>query len=381
MAFPAPFDAVPADLGYRDRMTKIDWTSLSPHRPVDRNVSLYEPRLEKGGAEIARWITAGRRSVLVVGPVGVGKSTELAQAARRLQDQAVACLVRLDRHSNVRSLTGEAVLLHLAGQLVDLGVRVLGLDLPSDLIRALRDRGILDRSFKVEAVPYQLQGSAEVIVRYAIDSIRRSARQDKVVFLVDGLEKAPEEVASNCLSALSHIATLASVVAVAPWHVAYGPGAAEAISGSEQLVSIPAVDTAGLQGRELLYRMAERRLPEGVSFESIEAVVSGAAVWSGGIPRTLFQLIADAGMYAEFQSKKLPDMADLALAVKDHKDSMIRLLLPGDIEAMGRARKTMGVELELSRKIRLLSHGVLLEQPRSGGTVLEVHPLLYEVVS
>ncbi|MCB9531335.1 MAG: hypothetical protein H6700_06185 [Myxococcales bacterium] len=91
--------------------------------------------------------------------------------------------------------------------------------------------------------------------------------------------------------------------------------------------------------------------------------------------------MADAGSYAAIRGRRgwpLPE--DLDDAVADSADSFRRLLLPGDTAAVARVAGTSGAELDLDRKVRLLSHGVLLERMRNGRLELEVHPLLADTV-
>ena len=103
---------------------------------------------------------------------------------------------------------------------------------------------------------------------------------------------------------------------------------------------------------------------------------SDAARWSGGIPRTFLQLLADAGTYARLRrDASWPEPTDLADAVADQEDSVRRVLLPGDTQAILAAEGTDGRELDLGRKVRLMAHGVLLERLRNRRPTLEVHPL------
>jgi hypothetical protein len=72
-------------------------------------------RPQGGGDELAaRILTGGVDVVAVVGPVGSGKSTELAHAASLLQQQFVVALVPLDRLLDMRRVTEEEVFVQVA---------------------------------------------------------------------------------------------------------------------------------------------------------------------------------------------------------------------------------------------------------------------------
>ncbi len=94
-----------------------DWKALMPHRPLDPGDAAYVDRPADGGRAIADLVIAGKSTVLVAGPVGVGKSTELAAAAQGLQADRVVCLAPLDRWENMRRITAERALLRIAGTL------------------------------------------------------------------------------------------------------------------------------------------------------------------------------------------------------------------------------------------------------------------------
>jgi Tfp pilus assembly pilus retraction ATPase PilT len=95
-----------------------DWRLLAPHRPLDPGDGAYVVRPTGGGDAIATWAAAGGGTVLVGGPTGVGKSTELARAAQALIATRVACLVQVDRMTNVHRLSAHELMGLIAQRLV-----------------------------------------------------------------------------------------------------------------------------------------------------------------------------------------------------------------------------------------------------------------------
>ncbi|HEY8209844.1 MAG TPA: hypothetical protein VIG99_20290, partial [Myxococcaceae bacterium] len=73
-----------------------DWTRLEPNRPIGPQDDGYVERPDKADLRIADWLLAGRSPILLAGPVGIGKSTELAHASTLLEQVRVAVLVQLD---------------------------------------------------------------------------------------------------------------------------------------------------------------------------------------------------------------------------------------------------------------------------------------------
>lgn len=351
-----------------------DWTRLAPNRPLDPGDGAYLPRpLHPAELRIHDWILTGRSPLLVAGPVGVGKSTELAFAAKAIGQTRVATLVRLDRTENMRTVAPDRVLLHAgAGALADVRDRHHGVD----------ER--LENELKIRLSPggASRPGSALDVVRIAL---RESARMtgSKPCLLIDGLEKTLDEpVARAVFDALAELLDEADLVVVVPFNAAYGPGSETVLAPGERLVLVPPIDVedeADDAGREFFRDVMARRLdlPPGTSVPPDFAhVVDRSARLSGGIPRTFLQLIADAATYARaIDGAPWPDPAHFERALADQQDSFRRLLLPGDAEALKQADGSDGRELPLPRKLRLLSHGLLLERQEDGRSVMRPHPL------
>src|SRR3972149_3443477 len=246
----------------------------APHKPLDPGSAAPYVAPPFGGAqEIAALVMAGSPAVLLGGPVGIGKSSELAEAAFRLQGERVACLVRLDRWENMRRLD------------------------PDRLAPA-----------PAEVSPL--------------------APQKRIAFLIDGLEKAGAQNASVLLEELAGLPDSVDVVVGGPRHTIFGARpnailrtphcAAELLvkwrpnsilREGERLVEMRAVDVegeSGAVGLTFLTRVLTRRL--GLNLEDLAGyltlgdakrmVVMDAARWGGGVPSTFLRLLAFAGTHA-----------------------------------------------------------------------------------
>src|SRR5262249_35850689 len=138
----------------------------------------------------------------------------------------------------------------------------------------------------------------------------------------------------------------------------------------------------GRAGRELLKTIVVRRLglptPLPASFDDL---LNRTAEASGGIPRAFLQLVLDTGMYARLAQREWPTKDDLAEAMSDHPDSLGRLLVRGGRAALRAADGTDGVEMEPERRVRLLTHGLLLEYKLGDRTIVHPAPLLAGILA
>src|SRR5262249_25169499 len=93
----------------------LNWQNLVPHRPLDENDGQYVPRPESD-SRLAKLISVHNAPIAITGPVGSGKSAELAQAAGQLTNFPAMdpWLVRLDRQTDMRKLTRTRVLALIA---------------------------------------------------------------------------------------------------------------------------------------------------------------------------------------------------------------------------------------------------------------------------
>lgn len=337
-----------------------DWRLLAPHRPLSPDDDAYVARPTGGGDEIARWVAAGGSTVLVSGPTGVGKSTELAHAAQVLKGTRAVCFMQVDRVAHMHRLSADELMHLIADALVALA----------------RDQLKLPISDKLAS----FQTSGAHMARLAVLEIERLAGQGHLTLLVDGLEKLlPGPSAREIFDALSSLPESVDLVVVIPWHAAFGGGTEAILRPGEHLHRVAALETGGDEGAataDFFGRVLARRLRIDLP-ETMRPLLDIAFGASGGIPRIFLQLIADAGTYARAKrGDAWPDESDLIEAMVDQEHSFRRALLPGDTKAIGNIIGTDGRELDLERRVRLLAQGILLERVRAGRVVLQSHPLI-----
>lgn len=347
---------------------------MNPNIPLNSGDPRFVDRRDSAGAAAARWILAGGSSVLLCGPHGVGRSTELARAVDLLS-QRRSCLVRLDRVENMRYLTPDRMRLRIIQQLV----------IDDDAHEVLGESCISEGSRLFEMAHDELCGntSGQILTREVLNSVvtRIAARSGKgrVAILIDGLEKVHD--VGRCLElldALGELPDVADLVVNIPWEVVFGrPPGDTLVRHDDHLLHARAEDTSGV-GADFLREVLTRHTGTGPVPEFSRELVDEMVRLSGGVPRTILQLARSTARYAELRGCYLkPTPEDLADAVADQVDSFKRALLPGDAAAILAAEGTGGSELELDRKVRLMAHGGLLERGRGRrDIVLDVHPLL-----
>lgn len=353
-----------------------DWRLLAPHRPLDPGDGAYVVRPTGGGDAIATWVAAGGTTVLVGGPTGVGKSTELAQAAAALSSTRVACLVQADRMTNVHRLSADELMGLIAKRLVVHARDKLRLPIAPELASATNS---MPAATRVAADMFHASGSS--VARAALNEIARRSPEGRVALFIDGLERLPQgPTAQEIFEALSRMPDKIDLIVVVPWHSVFGGGTESILRAGERLHRVLPLDTEGPGAGEttsFFFRLLIIRLPGFTLPTPIGALLDHAIVCSGGLPRVFLQLVADAGTYARVKrGAAWPDASDLDDAIADQQDSFRRALLPGDTDAIVAVVGSDGRELELERRVRLLAQGLLLERIRNGRVVLEMHPLI-----
>lgn len=360
-----------------------DWRLLAPHRPLSPGDDAYVSRPTSGGDAIAMWVAAGGSTVLVSGPTGVGKSTELAHAAQALMSTRVACLVQADRKANIHRLTADSLMHLIAVGVVELARGPLQLSISQELA-TMADAVTSFPEMHPPSKPFRTSGLTAA--RLAVQEVERVSQQGRVALLIDGLEKlSSRQSTDEILDAFSQLPESVDLVVVIPWHVALGGGTEPVIRVGEHLHRVPALEVTGADGdaaaRFLERVLAQRLWHTDTAPAELKPLLSLAFQASGGIPRVFLQLISDAGTYARVKrASSWPDNSDLRDAIEDQKDSFRRALLPGDTDAIQRVWGSDGRELDLERRIRLLAQGILLERFHDRAVFLDVHPLVAPAV-
>lgn len=340
------------------------WSKLAPHRPLGEGARAYAQRPDGSGAELAAAVRAGWRRIAVVGPMGVGKSTEIAAAQQSLLTDRVAVRIGIDLTFDMRRIQAGEVFAHVLRRFLERSPNVdvqFKLDLAEDLVRSDR------RDFRRDL---------------ARQALRRAGN---AALLVDGLEKADEAAARAVAEELFALGDDADIVLVVPTSLAYGPGAA--ILGEDvRLFPVRPVLVWGspnedaVRGRLFLREVALRHLDRESPDADLLASVDRACVASGGVPRALLQLLRDAHRHAVVAGRSTPNLHDLAQAERDHGEQLRRSLLPGDIDALIKAEGQDGSEVPIDRKLRFMLQGHLLEYRRGDRIVMHVAPTLAQAL-
>lgn len=320
-------------------VVSASWRDLAPHKPLAELDHRYVARGDQSGGEyLARLVEASPQNIILVGPAGIGKSTELAQAAGKLGRKAR--LVRMDRLLNLQQATR------------------------GDLMKRLGDHLLGGEHESYSSLEDYLLG------------VLRNIEQR--LLLLDGLEKAPEEVARGFVQFLfDHPEDIQSVVVLPPT-LAMGPM-------SYPIASQSRVVPMRVQNEPIPFLLAvlERRLSTGDWPEGFRTGARGVAYLSGGVARVFLQIILNAGTNAALAGREWPNDEDFYTATKTQADSLVMLLREGDREVLraAKALENAGIEIPLERRLRLLSHGLLLEIELSGKVMVVPIPLLQMVIT
>ncbi len=341
------------------------FSKLAPHRPLRQGAAEYAQRPESSGSDLADAVRAGWKRIAIVGPMGVGKSTELAAAQQALSQDRFAFRLGLDLSFDMRRIEAGEVFLHI-------------------LTRFLAARPNPTIEMAVQMAQDPARGANRDLRR---DLARRALRAaGDAVLLVDGLEKADDAAARAVAEELFALSDDADVVLVVPMSFAYGPGAA--ILGEDVrlfpirpvLVWGPPIEDT-VRGKLFLREVALRHLhrpslaPLG-SDQALLELVDSASVASGGVPRVLLQLLRDAHRHAMVMRRSPLDLENLEKAEHDHGEQLRRSLLPGDMDALAKAEGQDGSEVPLDRKLRFLLQGHLMEYRRGDRFVMHMAPTL-----
>ncbi len=250
--------------------------ALSPNRPLDGDDQRYVERPDNGGEQLARIAALDPDPIAVFGPSGVGKSTELIRAARRLAPMAAPVLVQLDRKLDMSRLTLDGVFDACADA-------IESTTWPLDL-----------------AAPEPSEGAGRPSIDRLLDLIRTRLKNDgRPVLLIDGLEKADEGAARSVLKGLLLLAPETGLVVVMPPSLVIGPASYRAVEDYRQF----AIGPLPLRVAQSFFRAVLDRRLAGAAMPH-EALVDRATLMSGGITRTFLSLLKSAALYAALADRE-----------------------------------------------------------------------------
>jgi hypothetical protein len=346
-----------------------DWNTLSPHRPTGIDDHLYVDRPDSASRMLAERIRAGGGPFAVAGPMGCGKTSEIFAAATMLQQDYVVVMVPLDRMMDMRTISVPEVLRAINSRIFDLAERHLKIQLPDQLKKQI------EGAFLVRSSPAHAD-----ILRNTLREVRRHSIQQKIVLMLDGLEKVASSVASEILVSLFSYSAEASLVFVVSPNLVSGPQSYEIVNQA-RVVSIDPVnvwneDEGFVEGRKFLLEIAKRRLSLNSISNGFADQLDMAAFYSGGVPRVFLQILHDAAGFASLSKRDFPIDVDFGRAIADQADSLFRVLRDGDLESLRLANGTSGVEVQIDRRLRFLTHGLLLHYHVNHQVVARPAPLL-----
>lgn len=354
----------------------MDWKALAPHKPLTGGDPLHVTRPMGDGCRLASMVRAGLGPFAVAGPVGSGKSTELSTAALELTGDFFTVTTLLDQRMNMRELSAARLLWTLGRALFE----ALSTNQTLDRKFAYRNHPLLTEAHPL-FVERQEPGPYRDAFLAAARELKRQSSTLQVAIFLDGLEKCPEEQARMAVRTILSLRDEVELAFVVPPSLVIGPENVELLSELRifPIRPVPVLEESGArwkEGRQFLADIFSRRMGTDVSTEALAPLIETAAIFSGGLPRTFLQLMRDAGGYAAVANRELPTRDDLDNAMRDQADSLSRLLRDGDMREMYTADGSDGLELPIDRRVRLLTHGLLLENEVNDKVIVRMHPLL-----
>ncbi len=360
-------------------MHRTPWSILADTRPLSPGDKRYVPRPWGGGERLAVLVENGLSPIAVTGPSGSGKTTELNHAARVLGDGAVfPLLLRIDALMSLADATPGVVLFVVAEAMLD---RVIAQDpglIPSkSVIEDIRSSDPrLPRGKGMRRSPSDLLAVVHAEIQ------RMLGHHGQVALLLDGLDRVAAPVARAAVEGFLDVKDVLPIVVVVDPELATGPMSRSLLT-RYRVFGLPALpvgdDASGHRGFEHLVGVLRARLHDAYTDEYRD-IAHRAAEKSGGVVRTFCEILADAASYASIEGAPGPTVQSLSDAIRDRSDSLRRTLQDGDAEALALANGSDGLEVNLERRIRFLSQGLLLEYADGENSIVRPHPLLDRVV-
>lgn len=259
------------------------WQDLAPHRPVPAGGSSYVARPGGSiGTTVAQHLLTFRRPALITGPVGAGKSTELASATSTLQNNHAAFLVPIDQLAHSQKDQVAHLLLSLATMIVETTRQSLSLNFSEHAQEVLA------------ALHAGFTGSPLDVVRLLV---REVGRHRPTVIAVDGLEKLDDQVARDFLWSLLSLSPDSLILAVVSPGLVTGPQSFP-IRDNFDVTCVRALpvwdlsETWARASHHFLEQVATTRLGMTSVPADLRKLLSGCAMASGGVVPDLPSIVA-----------------------------------------------------------------------------------------
>ena len=183
-----------------------DWKKLRPERALEpREEALYVQAPGRTAEHIADWIRVGGTTVVLTGPRGIGKTTELHLAAKALHQDRVAAVLPLSRFDRSHELTPDGLLLRVAGRAAFVALQHLKLSLDPEITEHLVDSEVLTPKFLSAPPGPGIRATPQTVLEMTLKELAEKSKQGRVTILIDGIDQLPMEKAAELAGALGRI--------------------------------------------------------------------------------------------------------------------------------------------------------------------------------
>jgi len=307
--------------------------------------------------------------IVLTGPPGSGRSTELRRAAHLLSSRSHGRVVHVNWFDDPAEIEPGPFLFKLARYFFE--------EWGADVDRVHPNPALVEDMRASD--PYLAQGSGrtlppQIIAGIVFEAYAKAYKLDRFALFLDGLDQAPPDRARMVLHKLLEVAHKVDLVVVVGPELTNGTASFEVLD-KYRLFPLQSVRTdSGSDGLRwlrniALHRVGESKLPS----RKVGRLISTAAELSGGLPRRFLALLADAAKYSD---RPDPGVRQLTPAADDQALSLRQSLVDGDRAVLNAADGTNGLEVPEDRKTRLLNQGMLLEYPDGKDVKVHPHPLL-----
>ncbi|NUQ72191.1 MAG: hypothetical protein HUU21_01240 [Polyangiaceae bacterium] len=371
-----------------DRLRKVI-AACDPSQPVPRDLYVERPnplsrRLRN---EIAH---AASARVLLVGPPGVGKSTELIRFQQEAAREYTVVRPPLDTHLDLSIVSWHDLLIFTvlwAGDLLGLS-QAKELQQLSDMLRAPEPRtaGFIEGGMPLLTPAQRFRndhgkvqkmisiGPAQCwdVAAAALAKLEKSSGKP-LVMLLDGLEKMGPDGAKQLYYHDGRYLRQfpCRMIVTAPLAMSFEPYFGDIEESFFMIERLRASATSeGQPGFDFFREIARRRGADEVMSPEL---LKDAIAWGGGLPRQFLQLLATAMTHAAIEGQSEVDAEAVTRARLRVTERWQYQLEPKDITSLG----LPDTKRERGDRARLLRLGALVEYEMPDGTLkLDPNPLV-----